>query len=242
MVTRPRKGMAAASAGLLGMLLGAVPLPALAGYDERDAVRDCEREIVDRYGYQEFRDVDTDGKGHDSYKVTGSLRIKHGDDRSFSCRVKHKEVVSVSVSGRGEGRNDDDDDGDDGVGVGTAAAIGAGVLGLAILGAMAASGDDDGTADSNDSRRSEYRSGNGASPLADRSYLETECRSELQAHIAEDHGAVKRVSLDQSRLDDRTLEGSGIVDFRNGGERHFDFSCEFDRQGRVYDGSYHYWQ
>ena len=242
MVMRPRKGITAASAGLLGMLLGAAPLPALAGYDERDAVRDCEREIVDRYGYQEFRDVDTDGKGHDSYKVTGSLRIKHGDDRSFSCRIKHKEVVSVNVSGGGHHGSHDDDDDDDS-GMGTAAAVGAGVLGLAVL-AAAISGSDDATGndDSQAAKRAEYSAGNGASPMSDRSYLLNECSAELKAHIAHDHGAVDSVELQQSRLDDRTLEGSGLVFFRSGGERHFDYSCDFDRQGRVHDGSYHYWQ
>lgn len=110
---------------------------AWAGYDERDATRDCERRVVDRYGYQELRDLSTNHKGHDCFDVKGRLRVKHGSGRDFSCRLKHGEVVSVSG--------------------GEAAAIGADVPGLATIGAPAGSGDA-----GQDQKRAQFQSGAGA--------------------------------------------------------------------------------
>lgn len=204
--------------------------PVLAHYDERDATRDCERAIVDAYGHQEFYSEQWRETGSDSYEMWGMVRVNHGHDQAFSCRISHREVVSARL----RTKSGDDDDGS--FGAGTAAAVGVGVIGLAALAALAASADDD-----HAEQRARYQSSHDADPLADRGYLEKECQANLISHLQHDHGAVERLRLGHAYLEGRDLRGQGDVHFRSGGERRLDFSCEFDRQGRIHDGSYRYY-
>jgi hypothetical protein len=204
--------------------------PSLAHYDERDANRDCERAIVDAYGHQEFYGEQWRETGSDSYELWGMVRVSHGHDQAFSCRISHREVVSARL----RPKSGDDDDG--GFSAGTAAAVGVGVIGLAALAALAASADDD-----HAEQRTRYQSAHDADPLADRAYLEKECEANLVSHIQHDHGSVERLRLVHAHLDGRDLRGQGEVRFRSGGDRRLEFTCAFDRQGRIHDGSYRYY-
>lgn len=205
------------------------PRPVLAHYDERDAGRDCERAIVDAYGYQEFYGERADETGSDSYDFSGMVRGR-GPDQAFSCKIRHREVVSYKLREKAH----DKDDGS--FNAGTAAAVGAGVLGLAVLAAVAGSSDDD-----HARKQSAYQSDRDSDPMVDRDYVEEECRSNLLGHLQHDHGSVDRLHLAHAYLDGRDLRGEGDVEFRFGGSREIEFICAFDRQGRIYDGSYRYY-
>jgi hypothetical protein len=101
---------------------------------------------------------------------------------------------------------------------------------------MAPSADDD-----HAEQRTRYQSAHDADPLADRDYLEKECGAHLVSHLQHDHGSVEQLRLSHAYLDRRDLRGQGDVWFRSGGQRRLEFSCEFDRRGRLHDGSYRYY-
>lgn len=204
--------------------------PALARYDERDATRDCERAIVDAYGYREMYGENVRETGSDSYEISGKVRVRDGHDRFFSCRIKHREVVDYKL-------RDGDSHGSGGGSSGTAAAVGVGVLGLAAIAALAARGGDD----DHSRKRSGYQADSDADVMADRGYLEEECRRNIVGHLQQDHGSVDRLAMSHAYLDGRDLRGQGDVTFRAGGGRRLEFTCEFDRQGRIHDGYYRYY-
>jgi len=227
----------------VALTLGAAT--AQARYDERDAKRDCEDKLSQDSRYEGWRSVQVDRNGNHNFTITGKVRMQGETDPRFTCRIRHKEVVSWHIDSRHHG-NDHDGNGS---GAG-AAAIGAGVLGLAIL-AATTSGDDNNNepvdlseADRGryNTSRNNYQSGNGYA-FEDKQYLRQECKRNIRHHLNSDHGRVKRLSLSHVHLSGRSLRGDGDVLFRDdyGRERSLSFTCDFDRNGRIYDGSYHYY-
>jgi len=161
--------------------------------------------------------------GRNSYKVSGLVKDRDKKDHRFNCRIDHREVVSWNVSP--EQISDSDKK--------TAAAVGAGILGLALIAAVA-SGDKN-----HDDKRGTYDRGEN-SPFNDMGYLKQECTNEVRRHLDRDHGQVRDLELTYPHLNDRTLTGNGRVSFDRGGHRDLSFTCEFDRRGRVQNGHYSY--
>jgi len=208
---------------------------AYARYDEHDAKRDCERKVEQDSRYDGLRNIEVDDQGHDSYRVTGKVRMQ-GNDASFNCRIRHREVVSWNVRGGHHGNNHHNNNDDD---TSTAVAVGAGVLAVAAIAALAASSDDDNDRDHN-TARNQHLSGND-NPFEDTQFLRKECKHEIRRHLRQDHGKVDHLRLSQVHLSGRTLRGDGEVQFDYGRARDLSFSCDFDRRGRIHDGRYHYY-
>lgn len=221
------------TAGCLATLACVSTSVALAGYDEIDAQRDCERRMSADRRYAGTRDVNVRVDGSNSYTLTGVLRME-GRNGTFRCKVRHKEVVSWHIYGPGDYDRDNDDDDDK-----TAAiAVGAGVLAVAAIAALAAADDDD---DDEDFREAQGRYASGqADPFDDIRYLKKQCRKELKRHLNDQHQRVERLNLQHVRLVGRELRGDGDVMFDRGYDRHLSFECEFDRAGRIHDGHYHF--
>ena len=203
------------------------PQPAFARYDERDAQRACEREVSRSYGYNDFRDTQVSPKGSHEYRVTSEIRIHGAKNKRYVCKIKHDEVVNVKVLDADQHSGSSDHDG------AVAAAVGIGVLGLALAAAAASGG--------NTSSGESYQwQDTGGSPFDDYDQLKYACSHELERHLNADHGRVDRVSIRSAHLDGRDLKGDAHVAWRSGDEADLRYDCSFDRQGRVYDGTYHY--
>lgn len=200
-----------------GLLLPAI---AEARYDENDAMRACERYIAGSYGYNDFRNVNVTGEGHHDYTVRGN--IPAGNKR-FVCNILHKDVVNVKILDA-DRKNDDDTD----------AAIGAGLVGLALLAVAAAS------LDGNDTQDQPHEWQYGGDPFDDLSQLQDACAHELRRHLKADHGRVDSFHLTTAQLHNRDLRGSAHVLWADGDVADLNYTCQFDRQGRIYDGEYRY--
>ena len=112
------------TAGLVGVLLLAGGVGAC-GEDQR-AVRDCQDRLASSYGYGQTYDVDWQDQGGNSFLVTGMIRIQHDRNRSFTCRIHHKDVVSLHVEGDSSsgGHHDGGHDSGKGDAVGAASDLG----------------------------------------------------------------------------------------------------------------------
>jgi len=204
----------------------AMTSPAAFAYDQTDAIDDCQSKIFDDSQYSRYsgaHGVTAQETGRNSYKVSGLVKDRDKKDHRFNCRIDHREVVSWNVSP--EQISDSDKK--------TAAAVGAGILGLALIAAVA-SGDKN-----HDDKRGTYDRGEN-SPFNDMGYLKQECTNEVRRHLDRDHGQVRDLELTYPHLNDRTLTGNGRVSFDRGGHRDLSFTCEFDRRGRVQNGHYSY--
>jgi len=219
----------------VALTLGAAT--AQARYDERDAKRDCEDKLSQDSRYEGWRGVQVERNGNHNFTISGKVRMQGESDPRFTCRIRHKEVVSWHINSRHHGNDHDDNS------AGTAAAIGAGVLGLAILAAATSDNDDNNGNDSNHlTSRNNYQSGNG-NAFEDKRYLRQECKRNIRQHLNRDQGRVERLSLNHVHLSGRHLRGDAEVQFRDdyGHGRSLSFNCGFDRNGRIYDGTYHYY-
>jgi hypothetical protein len=201
----------------------AAPGAALA-YDQTLAIGDCQAKVLTDSAYKEVHGSSATETGRNSYKVTGLAKDAHNKDHRFNCRIEHREVVSWNVSPEGLSKSDK-----------TAAAVGAGIIGLAaVAAAVALSNDKD-----HHDKRSAYDDGKAeGSALDDISYLKQECAREVRFHLDRDHGSVSNLQLTHPYLNGRTLTGNGRVDFEAGGHRQLNFTCDFDRRGRIHDGHY----
>ena len=224
------KRMNSLSTGIFLLVVLAIPVTTYANYDESDAKYDCKRAIKSDGRYSHFADMHIEDKGHHSYLVTGKARSERDDRKhSFDCQVRHREVTSwhvdpvKTVSSHDGGSN-------------TAAAVGAGLLGIAIMAAIASQDDDK----NHNSKRDSYNRGAGGDPFDDMHYLRKECKRELRSHLDHDHGKVRNLKFTYVDLHHRKLRGDGKVSFKSGGDRELSFSCEFDRRGHIHDGHYHY--
>lgn len=205
------------------MCIAAAPATSLAG--QADAVADCERAVTNDYRFSDARDSRAQEVGRDQYVVSGVVKTQDNRDHRYNCRYEYGEVVSYSATDATVAQSKSN----------TAAAVGAGVIGLAAIAAIAKHEDDEKHRKNRDSySRGEYYAFN------DRNYLTQECSRELRAHIDRDHGKVASIDLQAPYVHDRVMTGTGEVYFRNGGSRELRYTCSFDRSGQVYDGRYSY--
>ncbi len=204
-----------------------VPTISFAGYDKGNAEDDCKYKIRSTHQYDSFSGVKVEDKGHRSFKVTGQVRSdKDNKKHNFNCQIRHREVTSWNVSSHSVDSDNKN-----------AAVIGAGIVGLAAIAAIFSNSNKD---DNHDEQRDHYQSGSDNNPFDDMKYLKRECRRELRSHLNHDHGRVNRIKFDRVRLNHRNLKGTGWVTFRRGEERDLNFTCRFDRNGRIHDGDYKY--
>lgn len=216
---------------ILAAAVGALFAPhAALAYGEFNARLDCIGKVTGwGSGYSNPSDVRVEETGHHSYIVTGKVEGKHDRDHRFNCRIEHKEVVSWKV---GSGRDDDKSDR-------KALAIGAGIVGLAAIAAIAANNKDKDRDSAYDDNRNQYNSGR-RSPFDDMNYLQNECKRMVRFHLNQDHGRVDNIEFKTADLDGRNLTGRGKVFFENERRRKIDYRCSFDRAGNIYDGHYEY--
>ena len=188
------------------------------------AVAGCEAAVQNDYRFSNARNSNAQQVSRDVYKVSGLVRDQNNRDHRYTCRYEYGEVVSYNVTDAtvAEGNN-------------KAAAVGAGLIGLAAIAAIAKHEDDEKHRKSRDS----YNRGDNYA-FDDRNYLSRECANEVRAHIDRDHGKVASIDLQAPYVHDRVMSGTGEVYFRNGGSRELRYTCNFDRSGRVYDGRYTY--
>jgi len=214
---------------LVGVLIATLIASSSAyAYGDFNARMDCVGKVSGwGSGYSNPRDILVEKKGHNSYVVSGKVEDRHDRDHRFNCRIEHKEVVSWNVSSG----HDDKDKSDK-----KALAIGAGIVGLAAIAAIAASNSNDGE---HEQSRSLYNTGRG-NPFDDIKYLQNECRRVVRQHLAEDHGRVDDLDFKTADLDGRTLSGRGKVRFAYEGRHRIDYRCQFDRAGNIHDGHYEY--
>ena len=201
---------------ILGFLL---PLTAMASEEDR-AIRLCESKIEDVYGVSNIRRVSSEREGNYNFTVHGKVRY---DDHeyNFNCKIKNGNVKSYAYNGPHKRHNDDDDD----TNIGAVVAVGAG---LAILAAIAVSQDGD-----ND------EPDKGSTVSLSKSVLEDECHQMLQYRIRDEHDYTAQVALKDSRIDGLDMVGDARVIYDREHPQHATYTCHFDSQGRVKDGSYY---
>ena len=213
---------------LIGALATTMTSPAALAYDEARAVDDCVQKI--RYSdsrYSRAHETRVERTAHHSYKVSGLIRSGDDRDHRFTCRIDNRDVVSWRVDHHNASSVDDD---------GTPAPlVGAGVLALIAIAAIAGSQNDA----ERDQQRSSYARGE-SSPFNDIRYLTRECAREVRFQLERDHGQVRELELTYPQLRDQTLTGDGRVSFERGGHRELSFSCDFDHRGHIDDGYYSY--
>lgn len=214
-------------ASVLVVALVGAPTLARADYDDHDAVRDCEREGSSD-GYRDFEQLRAERQGKKEYRVTGRTRKSGGGHwTGFTCYVHHGEVTSW----RAEKSHDGD-------GKATAAAVGAGLLGVALIAAVASASDSKNAKDSTKAPANRDWRNEGA--FDDRMALEKDCKRELDQHLDYAHGPVRDIRFLRSNLADRELSGSAEATWESGDTADITFECQFDRTGRIVDGRYHY--
>lgn len=198
-------------------------IPAQA-YDQRDAIRDCERHLMRSYHYRpnQVHDVAIRRQGGGGFEIHGRINLENLSDPTFTCVVHHREVVSLRVDNARA----------------AAESIGKGILG-AVLGGIASSLERASESGDRGQPHPAY-SGNG-SPFHDEAFLQNACRHELRRHLRIGHGPVDNIRLTNAHLHNRTLDGDGVVRWQSGERQRIHFSCEFDRYGRIYDGRYSYY-
>ncbi|UXB09962.1 hypothetical protein GP476_00155 (plasmid) [Aeromonas dhakensis] len=203
--------------------------PEAFAYGDFNARIDCFSKVTP-FGseYSNPQEVRSEKIGQNSFNVSGKVNDKQGNKRNFDCRIEHKEVVSWNVSHDSSHKKDK---------TGKILAIGAGIVGVAALAAIIANSKSDDT--NHDASRTTYKTGN-SNPLDDMRYLRAECRRVVRQHLVRDHGTVDDLDLEQANLNGRILSGEGRVLFEAGSAHNLTYTCNFDRGGNVYDGSYSY--
>jgi hypothetical protein len=193
-------------------------------YNQRDAIRDCERHLQRSYHYRpdQVHDVSVHREGRGSFEIRGRLRLENLSDPKFSCIIHHREVVSLRIDNAKA----------------AAEAIGKGILG-AVLGGIASSLERSMEEGSHAQPHPAY-SGQG-SPFHDETFMKNACKHELRRHLRVGHGPVEGLRLMNAHLHHRTLDGDGVVHWRDGARQRIHFTCEFDRYGRIHDGRYSYY-
>jgi len=191
--------------------------------DSSRAIAACQTAVQNDSRFSSARESNAEQHGKGVFKVTGLVKDAMNRDHRYTCRYEHGEVVSYNVTEASVPENNQ-----------KAAAIGAGLIGLAAVAALAKHNDDD---NHRKSRDSYYRGDNYA--FDDRNYLKRECSEEIRAHIDRDHGKVVSIDLQAPYVHDRVMSGTGEVYFRNGGSRELRYTCNFDRNGREFDPHKH---
>lgn len=83
------------------LMLCALGLPGTAfAYNEKDAIRDCNKRMRDEYGLKDFRHESAqqlmDSEHH--YKVTGKSKVD-GEQYPYDCEIKNRHVTAINYSG-----------------------------------------------------------------------------------------------------------------------------------------------
>jgi hypothetical protein len=193
-------------------------------YNKQDAKYDCINKIIQNGHSQYFSptDIRIEDRGHRSYKVRGKVVYKIDEiTYPFTCKVRHGEVVDWRVTASSKHSDKD-------------AAIAAGAGLLAVVAIAAAANDD-----KHHNNRHENHA-TGGSAFDDMRYLKKQCKQNIRRHIAHEDQAVKKIHLDTTHLNRRTLRGEGGVLFKRGGGSDISYECKFDRNGRIYDGHYRF--
>ena len=186
-------------------------------YDKSDAQDACVFAIANEGRYAFASNLHTVDKGYHSYKITGTVEAQSNHSKHrFTCDIRHKELVNWRVDRHAKSSDKN-----------AAIAAGAGILALAVIAAAA-----------NDEKHKDHDKG--ASPFDDMKYLKKQCKQNIRHHINRDDQPIKRILLDTVHLHNRTLVGEGGVLFKRGGGSDISYRCEFDRQGRIYDGHYRF--
>lgn len=188
------------------------------------AVPECESTVQNDSRFHDARDSTAQELGPQLYKVSGIVKDERGRDHRYSCRHEFGEVVSYNVDSTAPASSG-----------GKAAAVGAGLIGLAAVAAIAKHEDDQ----NHRKKRDAYSRGDNYA-FDDRDYLRRECAQEIRYHVDRDHGKVSSIDLQAPYVHDRVMTGTGEIYFRNGGSRELRYTCNFDRSGRIYDGRYTY--
>jgi hypothetical protein len=202
----------------------AVAVSSVAYADATLALAECQSAVQNDSRFNSARESNAEKLGKGVFKVTGLVKDDRNRDHRYTCRYEYGEVVSYNVTEASVTESNQ-----------KAAAVGAGLIGLAAVVAIAKHQDDD---DHRKNRDSYYRGENYA--FDDRKYLKRECAEEVRAHIDRDHGKVASIDLQAPYLNDRVMSGTGEVYFRNGGSRELRYECKFNRSGQIYDGRYTY--
>ena len=175
--------------------------------------------------YSHFHGVAANKVANGQFSVNGKVKDdRDGKDHDFNCEVRHGEVNSWYVMpATGSGKEP------------TAAEVGAGLLALAVVAAVAANIDDD----DHQQRKSSHSSGE-TNPFDDMHYLKKECKHEIRRHLRHDHGKIDSLEIKTADLDGRKLSGRAKVRFKDSEHHKMDYACHFNRSGEIHDGSYHY--
>ena len=195
-------------------------------YNEMNAKGDCIHAVERGGQYHKPSNKHAKSQGHKSYKVTGDIRSRHDNStHRFSCNIKHGRVVNWHVANHASGGSHNNN----------GASVGAGIIAIAAMAALANSGDKHAT---HTNRYNDYDTAGNA--FDDMRYLKKQCRQNLRHHINRAHGRVSKIKFDTAHLHRRSLSGRGYVVFERGGERDMDYNCEYDYRGNIRDGHYNF--
>ena len=75
----------------------AAPGAAMA-YGKHDAISDCEKRLRHEYNLHNFRDMEAERLGDDTYKVTGDAKVD-GKRHPVKCKIKDRHVVTAKYNG-----------------------------------------------------------------------------------------------------------------------------------------------
>lgn len=212
-----------------GLLLVVMMTTSAYAYNETNAKGDC-LHVIERGGkYHKSSNKHAKSQGHGSYHVTGNITSrKDYSVHHFTCNVRHGKVVNWHVNNAHKSNSSNNN---------SAASVGAGILAIAAMAAIANS-NDKGATHRNNNRYNDYDTGGSA--FDDIHYLKKQCRQNLRHHINRAHGRVSKLKLDTAHLHRQSLNGRGFVVFENGGDRDLDYNCVFDHRGHIRDGHYQF--
>jgi hypothetical protein len=174
------------------MVIAAAPA---AHADSSTATAHCQAAVQNDSRFNSVREANAQKLGQGVFEVTGRVKDGMNRDHRYTCRFEHGEVVSCNVTEATAAESNQ-----------KAAAIGAGLIGLAAVAAIAKHNDDD---HHRKNRDNSYRGDSYA--FSDRSYLTRECSQEIRAHIDRDHGKVASIDLQAPCVHDRVMSGTGEV-------------------------------
>lgn len=218
----------------LAMLIGSA---AQANNQDR-AIQQCKQSIRDAYGVSNFRNVFAERIGHKRFRVYGKIRNR-GRSYPFSCGVKRGWVQSYNYDGPHKNYDDEyyyDNDSRNDRHDKKARNIAIGV-GLAALAAAAIAASSKNQTTSEPAESFSYNDG------IDKFHLEDECGEALGGRIRREHDGVRRIEFDHSQIkhNGSKLTGSGHIQWQRDEPSALEFSCSFDRNGRVSDSSYSFY-
>ncbi len=215
----------------IAMLIGS----AAQASKQDQAIHECKQSIRDAYGVSNFRNVFAERIGHNRFRVYGKIRHR-GDRYPFSCRVKRGWVQSYNYDGPhrnydDEYDNDSRNDRHDKKARNIAIGVGLAALAAAVIAA------------SNKSQTSKSTESFSYNDGIDKYHLEDECGEKLGGRIRREHEGVRRVEFDHSQIkhNGSKLTGSGHIQWQLEEPSALEFSCSFDRSGRVTDSSYSFY-